>query len=70
MGPGESFGEIALLGATPRTAGVRAATDLELLEVDGGAFLDAVSGYHSSRDAASAVVARHLANFRPSPADA
>jgi MFS family permease len=65
MGPGDSFGEVALVGERPRTAGVRARSALQLLELDDGAFLDAVGGYHPSSDAASAVVARHLANFRP-----
>ena len=62
---GDSFGEIALLHDVPRTATVRARTDLSVLEIERHEFLDAVSGYRSSSDAASAVVARHLANFSP-----
>ncbi|HEV2071453.1 MAG TPA: MFS transporter [Acidimicrobiales bacterium] len=62
---GDSFGEIALLHDVPRTATVRARTDLSVLEIERHEFLDAVSGYRSSSDAASAIVARHLANFSP-----
>ena len=65
MGAGESFGEIALLHDVPRTATVRARTDLRAFEVEPLDFLEAVSGFGASRDAASAVVAQHLAHFRP-----
>jgi CRP-like cAMP-binding protein/Zn-dependent protease len=38
LGRGDSFGEVALLGAMPRRAGARAETDAELFEVDKGTF--------------------------------
>lgn len=38
LGPGDSFGELALLDGSPRTATVRAAVDSEIFEFDKGAF--------------------------------
>ena len=65
LGPGDSFGEIALLNDVPRTAGIRARSVLDVFALERDAFLDAIGGYHPSSDAASAVVARQLANFSP-----
>ena len=61
---GDFFGEIALLHDVPRTATVRARTDLGVLEIDRRNFL-AVAGYSASSDAATAAIAKHLARFRP-----
>lgn len=38
LGPGATFGELALLEGTPRTATVRAETEVEAFAVDAGAF--------------------------------
>ena len=65
LGPGDSFGEIALLHDVPRTATIRARTPLTVFELDPEAFLDAVGGFRQSSDAAYAVVAQRLADFRP-----
>lgn len=59
MGPGEAFGEIALLRKTTRTTTVRARTPLRLCTLDGRDFASAISGYPSSgREAETLVVQR------------
>jgi hypothetical protein len=59
MGPGDGFGEIAVLQDRLRTATVRARTPLRLLSLDRLSFVKAVDGYESSaREAASLVMAR------------
>jgi MFS family permease len=60
LGPGEFFGEIALLHDVPRTATVRALTPLRLLALDRETFVDTVTGHVASAEAAGGVVAARL----------
>jgi CRP-like cAMP-binding protein len=59
-GPGEGFGEIALVQDVPRTATVVARTDVELARVASADFLAAVAG-PTSAAAAAAVIDERLA---------
>jgi CRP-like cAMP-binding protein len=61
LGPGEHFGEIALLRDVPRTATVVAATEVEVLELSGEEFVAAVSGDAEALRVADAVVGARLA---------
>lgn len=61
LGRGDAFGEIGLLSGIPRTATVRAATDGELLALEGAAFLELVG-------AVPGLSARLLDLHRPSAA--
>jgi CRP-like cAMP-binding protein len=65
LGPGDGFGEIALLRRVPRTAMVRAATDLQLHVLTSDRFLPVVTGFPSSAREAGASVEEMLDRFRP-----
>lgn len=56
LGPGDSFGEIALLRDVPRTATVRALEALRLFAVEREEFLLAVTGHAPTLEAAENVV--------------
>lgn len=61
LGPGDYFGEIALLYQTPRTATVTAVTPLRTLSFDGSHFVAAVTGYMGSTATIGAVAEARLA---------
>ena len=61
LGPGDGFGEIALLRDVPRTATVRAIDAIEVFSLGREQFLDALTGVPASRAAAEAVVEQRLA---------
>ncbi len=55
MGPGESFGEIALLRDVPRTATVTCVTEVEVLAIKRDDFLEVVTGHPRSLAAGHSV---------------
>jgi MFS family permease len=65
LGPGEGFGEIALLRRVRRTATVRAATELRLHSLRSEHFLPVVLGFTPSAREAGSVVDTMLDRFAP-----
>jgi MFS family permease len=69
--PGQAFGEIALLRQVPRTATVRAATELRLQALGSDHFLPVVTGFTPSareaRTSVDAMLDRYTPRDRPDP---
>nr|CAA9330050.1 MAG: hypothetical protein AVDCRST_MAG46-1367 [uncultured Nocardioidaceae bacterium] len=65
LGPGEGFGEIALLRRTRRTASVRAIHELHVQALHSDQFLPLVLGFTPSTVEAGAVVKSALGRFTP-----
>jgi len=63
QGPGEFFGEIALLRDVARTATVRALAPTRLIALDREPFLIAVTGHSDSHDAAEEVAERYVGDL-------
>jgi MFS family permease len=60
LGPGDFFGEIALLRDVPRTATVTAVEDTYMYSLNWDSFVPAVTGYAPSRHAADSVIGTRL----------
>jgi MFS family permease len=65
LGPGEGFGEIALLRDVPRTATVEALEETTLYALERTEFLNVLGGHAESAAAAEGVAGRRLAAYRP-----
>ena len=65
LGPGDFFGEIALLQDVPRTASVSASGPLALYALERADFLAALTGHAPSRQAAWAIIETRLGASEP-----
>jgi len=65
MGPGDHFGEIALLRSVPRTATAKASEDAVVYALDGDEFVAAVTGDTRSLEAGDKEASERLARARP-----
>ena len=65
LGPGDFFGEIALLRDVPRTATVTAVENEKLYALERGDFIAAVTGHAESSNAADSIIATRLRALRP-----
>jgi CRP-like cAMP-binding protein len=65
LGPGDVFGEIALLHDVPRTASVRSTAESRLQTLAREDFLAAVTGHPGSAAEAAVVVSARLGALRP-----
>lgn len=67
LGPGDCFGEIALIRGVPRTATVTARGALELFALESEPFLAAISGNRLCADEADRIVVERLEVVAPLP---